>query len=121
MNRPGLHPAVSIEVSTVRSFLPRHVRRILATCPTAGAGVHGWIFLAALALARAGVDPKMAARLVREGSADCGRYVEAREITEAIGSAARIVGTSGEATLVNEPRPKAWPAPNFEQIEAITV
>jgi hypothetical protein len=61
----------------------------------------------------------LAARLIREGTADCGRYVDAREITEAIGSAARIAGTPGEVTLASTPRPKAWPAPNCAQIEAI--
>lgn len=32
------------------SLLPSHARRILENCPTAGSGVHHWIFLAALTL-----------------------------------------------------------------------
>jgi hypothetical protein len=63
----------------------------------------------------------MAARFIREGTAECGRYVEAREITEAIGSAARIAETSGVVSLESEPRFRAWPAANLEQVEAIAV
>ena len=75
----------AISSAAVLLLLPRPVRRILDTCPAAGDGVHFWIYAAACALARAGVDPQMAARLIRDGSADCGRHVEAREIIEAIG------------------------------------
>ena len=121
MNRPDSNLVGGIDLSTVRSFLPGHARRILDTCPSAGTGVHFWLYAAACALARAGVDPNMAARLIRDGSGNCGRYVEAREIAEAIRSAARAVGISGDVTLASEPRPKAWPAPNFGRIEAIAV
>ena len=107
--------------SIILSFLPYYVRRILDTCPTAGAGVHRWLYLAALALVRSGVDPKMAALLIREATADCGRYVDSREIQEAVRNAYRAVDLDGDVSILSVPRPAAWPAVNDEQVEAISL
>lgn len=83
----------------------------LGTPPQAGGGVHRWIFVSARKLARFGVTPEEAYRLIRKAVASCGRPVPDREIWDAIGGAG---GPSPDF-----PGASKWPKSDPLAIEAI--
>src|SRR2546427_6443320 len=59
-----------------------NLARILGRCPTTGAGVHRWIFSAALKLKHC--DEGIAHELIARAVAECGRPVPDREIKDAV-------------------------------------
>ena len=105
--------------ATVNS-LPRFVRDLLATCPQAGTGVHGWLFKCARVLHHFyGADKADMADLLESAAAGCGRNPDQREIEEAINNSASCAWQPGK-NFVRSRRISKWPPPNHEQIEAIT-
>ena len=87
---------------------PRLVRELLGACPTAGNGVHAWIFQCALALRRAGYSEGEMAEMIEGAAVNCGRALEAHEIPDAIknsGSRSAPSGTSARGGGPAPPRP----------------
>jgi hypothetical protein len=90
----------------------------LATCPTAGGGVHRWLFSAALKLHRRLLRKEMIARLLASAVVNCGRIVTTQEIDDAIANSERIL-SADKTGIQAEPRTPKWPRPDHGQIEAI--
>ena len=88
---------------------PRLVRELLGACPTAGNGVHAWIFQCALALRRAGYSEGEMAEMIEGAAVNCGRALEAHEIPDAIknsGSRSAPSGTSARGGGMPPPPPR---------------
>ena len=94
--------------------LPHRLEAKLRNCPKAGGGVHKWIFISALELAKY-TDQNTAFDLIRSYSESCERAVPDREIREAISTASSTAPLSKRTT-----KSPNWPSKNEEQIEAIT-
>src|SRR5690349_10083707 len=89
------------------------VRYILSKCPTAGSGVHEWLFVASLELNYLVPDDQQLADLLADATSNCGREVPAREIEGAIRSARRC---AQNPTQISRPR---WSGRDDAQIRAI--
>ena len=91
-----------------------------APCPPAGSGVHTWLLSRANQCRWSGMTPDAAARLLRDGSVNCGRPVHAREIREAICKAYAEPGIPARL-LPHWLRPSTprWPERNAAQIARI--
>ena len=74
------------ESLSVRNALATIAAR-LRPCPSAGSGVHSWLYCAGLALRRAGHTEATACRAIRRAVEYCGREVPDREIQDAVNSA----------------------------------
>ena len=102
----------------MNATLPNFVRDMLAGCPKAGTGVHGWLFRAARQLHAHYPAPEIA-RILEGATAQCGRPVPRSEIVAAVQNALPCAwqpkGSSGPA-----PPAAKWPRVNQEQREAIT-
>lgn len=101
---------------------PRLVRELLGACPTAGNGVHAWIFQCALALRRAGYSEGEMAEMIEGAAVNCGRALEAHEIPDAIknsGSRSAPSGTSARRGGMPPPRAARWPAAASGRIQEI--
>jgi len=101
---------------------PRLVRELLGACPTAGNGVHAWIFQCALALRRAGYSEGEMAEMIEGAAVNCGRALEAHEIPDAIknsGSRSAPSGTSARGGGMPPPRAARWPAAASGRIQEI--
>jgi hypothetical protein len=86
--------------------LPAWARQLLASCPRAGKGVHGWLFTAALKLNRVVSDKDELIRMLREATASCGREVSDAELGNAVYNSARIANGQPDERSAG-PR---WPA-----------
>ena len=95
--------------------LQKKMADILASCPRAGSGVHGWCFTTALKLHRYCSDKAELARLLTLGSSECGREVSEVEIDNAVANSQPIA----EGTVPKGPR-RHLPERNEEQIKTIT-
>ncbi|MEI6784543.1 MAG: hypothetical protein WCQ21_26930, partial [Verrucomicrobiota bacterium] len=95
--------------------LQKKMADILASCPRAGSGVHGWCFTTALKLHRYCTDKAELARLLTLGSSECGREVSEVEIDNAVANSQPIA----EGTVPKGPR-RHLPERNEEQIKTIT-
>jgi len=74
------------------SELPPFLHELLANPPTAGAGVHSWLFCVARHL-HAHLGTMQMEALLREKLQNCGRHVPTREIREAINHSASCAWT----------------------------
>ena len=70
------------------SPLPQFVRDRIASCPSAGTGVHHWLFGTARILHHFYPDKEQLFLLLREATHDCGRYIPDDEIWQAIQNSA---------------------------------
>lgn len=100
-----------------RAGLPNWLQDMLANCPTAGSGVHSWLFRTARQLL-AHYPATEVIKLLEQGSARCGRHVPEREIVQAVQAA---VGCAWQPKTCNYSIApgRRWPALNAEQREAI--
>lgn len=101
---------------------PRMVRELLGSCPTAGNGVHAWIFQCALALRRAGYSEGETAEMIEGAAVNCGRTLEAHEIPDAIkNSASRSAPSDTSARGGGMPSARAprWPTAASGRIREI--
>ena len=98
--------------STIR--LPRWVADIVANPPRSGEGFHLWLFRAAHALWKCSRTEDEIYAVLENAAATCGRYVQQREIQDAIRNS--YAAGLRPATL----RCRSWPAVNHEQRQAIT-
>lgn len=98
--------------------LPQFVRDLLASCPSAGTGVHAWLFRAARQLHAHYPDKAELARLLEAASHGCGRHVSESEIREAIANSEHTAWQPGGGNSATRPQSK-WPEVNQEQRAAI--
>ena len=109
--------------------LPNFVLDLLNSCPTAGAGVHSWLFRAARVL-HAYRTLDQIPTMLAAACADCGRVIPDKEIMDAVENSRAVAWQPGQhapssASRPGQPnttarRPAAgWPTRNYEQIEAI--
>lgn len=112
--------------------LPRFVHEMLSSCPSAGSGVHLWLFRTARVLHSFFEDKTRIAELLAQASSSCGREVPPSEIAAAVASseacAWRPRNTSSAQPLNGHSQSRQssarssvprWPARNQEQIEAL--
>lgn len=100
------------------SCLPQFARELLGACPTAGSGVHPWLFKCAGALRRAGCGEAEIAELIADAAAGCGRELEAHEIPDAIKNSSQPVPT--KPTQSSAPAGNAkWPKASLARLESI--
>jgi hypothetical protein len=76
-------------------FLPAFLDDLLASPPTAGNGVHQWLFAVSRQL-HAHLGTIEIEKLLQEKLKGCGRYVPIREIRDAIRHSASCAWTPGE-------------------------
>ena len=100
--------------------LPRFVLDLLAACPTAGGGVHNWLFRVARVLHPFYADKQEIAALIAASVAGCGRDVPAGEIEEAVANSEAQAWQPGRKGQPTRAGSSGWPKPNVEQIKAIT-
>ena len=97
--------------ATRTTELPRFLLDLLATCPRAGEGVHGWLFKVARQL-HAHRPPEEIISLLAATVAGCGRAVPVSEIESAVDSAKDCAWQPGR-TGCSSPAPfRTWPEVN---------
>ncbi len=98
--------------------LPRFVRDLLSSCPTAGGGVHAWLFRCARVLHAFYPNQNELAGLLEAAAAGCGRDIPRREIVAAIRDSEPCKWQPGQpqSGYVAEPR---WPEPMSARIAEI--
>lgn len=101
------------------SQLPRFVLDMLAACPSAGAGVHNWVFRVARVLHPFYADKHEMAVLIGSSALGCGRDVPLQEIEKAIANSEACAWQRGQKAQQPRVVSSAWPPPNREQIEAV--
>ena len=107
---PSLHP--------MKKSPPQFIRDLLASCPTAGTGVHSWLFGCARALHPFFSDKEQLYRLLASATSKCGRHVPAREIEDAIMNSADCAWQPGQTSPGEKRQPK-WPCRDYSKIERI--
>ena len=93
--------------------LPQWCIDVISSAPRSGEGFHNWIFIAARALWKCGRDESDIHAILENAASNCGRFVPAREIEQAV---------KNSRTSAFQPaiaRPQCWPSVNTEQREAI--
>ena len=101
--------------------LPRFVSDLLGACPTAGAGVHNWLFRCARVLHRFYPDRLELANLLGAAAAGCGRQIPEREILQAVDNSRKCAWQPKQRDSFTQPkRTPKWPQADQERIEAIT-
>lgn len=100
--------------------LPRFVLDLLAACPSAGDGVHNWLFRVARVLHPFYADKGELAALVESAAANCGRQVPESEIRAAVANSEPCAWKPGTSSRRTEMDSNRWPAPDAGQIDAIT-
>ncbi len=103
---------------TYQSRLPRFARDLLTSCPSAGAGVHNWLFRCARVMHPLYPDKLELLQLLRAACANCGRHIPEQEIRNAINNSVGCAWWPGQARVLAS-RAK-WPPRNDEQVEAIS-
>src|SRR5215471_6089148 len=92
----------------------------LSNPPSAGSGVHQWLFLTACLLTEAGYSTASKFDLLHHASRRVGRAVTAREINSAITAAeqktAPVSAQSSTSEVRFAPPEPAWPAPNTRHV-----
>ena len=102
--------------------LPRFVLDLLAACPSAGAGVHNWLFRVARLLHPFYADKNEMAALIAGATAGCGRDVPQVEIEAAIANSEAYAWRAGAKKPGTQAQPSyrpSWPQRDEEQIEAV--
>lgn len=87
--------------------LPPDILALIGVPPRAGAGLHHWIFLAALKLRRR-FSPDAIFKILRRAVTNCGRHVPDTEIHDAVKNSASVKLEKTAATNP-ERNGKAWP------------
>ena len=100
------------------SQLPRFVLDLLAACPSAGGGVHNWLFRVARVLHPFYPDKGEMAALIAASVAGCGREVPVSETEKAVANSEGCAWQPGQKAKRAQSR-GAWPVANAEQIEAV--
>src|SRR5262249_35699683 len=93
--------------------LLRWAADIVANPPRSGDGFHRWLLRAAVALWKSGRNENEIYQILQNAAATCGRYVQEREIQDAIRNSYTLALRRAAV------RYRSWPAVNHEQREAI--
>ncbi|MEI8342560.1 MAG: hypothetical protein WCH43_13635 [Verrucomicrobiota bacterium] len=99
--------------------LPRFAVELLAACPTAGTGVHAWLFKCAGTLHRAGCTEAEIADLINTAAAGCGRELAPHEIPNAICNSRTNSGNPKSRSAGGKYKLSRWPKLSKERIDAI--
>jgi hypothetical protein len=104
----------------VNRELPQWLKDMLSACPSAGTGVHSWLFRCARQLHAHYSDPGEIVRLLEAVSHGCGRPIPLREITAAVQDAAKVAWQpkNGDTQQHYQAEP-AWPVVNEKRRAAI--
>src|SRR5690349_13941997 len=97
---------------------PQFLRDLLNACPSAGSGVHRWLFRCARQLWAHYSSKAEIVELLAAASFGCGRSIPRREIEAAVEDARKCAWQPSGNGYVAQAAPK-WPAVNQEQQEAI--
>jgi len=98
--------------------LPDFLQAMLLACPSAGSGVHTWLYSVARQL-HAHYPAGQIVSMLEERTRTCGRHVPQREIVAAVQDALETAWQpTGKNCNIITVAPK-WPAVNAEQVEAI--
>jgi hypothetical protein len=89
--------------------LPQFARDLLGSCPSAGAGVHSWLFRTARVLHPFYADKRELALLLEAASAGCGREIPEQEIIDAIRNSENCAWKPGERATTLVAKAAAWP------------
>lgn len=92
---------------------------VLWSCPSAGAGVHRWLFASARLLHSHYQNDAQIVALLEVASAGCGRRIERREIEDAVRNSRQNALPPGKADSVTTTT-EAWPRVDLKKIETIT-
>ena len=113
-------PTYRTRSSWSRNELPQFLRDMIATTPTAGNGVHGWLFKVARQL-HVHLPAGEIITLLESRVANCGRTVPHSEIVSAVQNALLCAWQpNGQSPVRPTQRAKSkWPAANQEQRAAI--
>lgn len=102
----------------VNLSLPTNIKALVGEAPTAGKGVHQWLFVSALKL-HGRITEDEIFRILERSVCDCGRLVPDSEIQEAITNSARFAGRSVHPRAP-EREERRWPETDQNAIEQIT-
>ena len=112
----------NIPMAKITNF-SRAVTHLLSSCPSAGEGVHAWLFKCAAALHRAGCTESEMIQLISDAASGCGRGLDAHEIPDAIRNSRPEAGAVRSAVAKAPVGPRVqigrWPKPNTERLESI--
>lgn len=97
--------------------LPPWLEQLIDSCPTAGAGVHSWIFKVARQL-HAHMPAAQIAALLRDKVSTCGRRVPDRELLQAVQNAIGCAWVPS-GSVKTAPTAPTWPPVNQERRAAI--
>jgi hypothetical protein len=92
--------------------LPKFLKDMLSACPSAGTGVHNWLFRCARQLHAHYTDPGEIVRLLEAVSHGCGRPIPMREITAAVHDSGKVAWQPGNSNAVPLKPEPAWPVLN---------
>lgn len=98
--------------------LPQFLRDLLAAPPSAGEGVHNWLFRVAKQL-HAHYTVTEIETLLSERTRNCGRQVSRQEILDAIRNSIACAWQHPGQPRTIQPAASKWPAVNQEQREAV--
>src|SRR4051812_24179172 len=73
----------------IEILLPSWIQDLLNSCPSAGTGVHRWLYKASINLHPFFANREDIAELLLKHSANCGREIDERELWAAIDDSAR--------------------------------
>ena len=100
--------------------LPRFILDLLAACPSAGDGVHNWLFRVARVLHPFYANKAELVALIEGAAANCGRQVPEAEILAAVANSEACAWQPGAKAGHPTYSRSAWPAVDGKQVEAIT-
>jgi hypothetical protein len=102
-------------------ILPRFIRALLGSCPSAGDGVHSWLFRTSRYLhAFFKDDPQEIAEALAAASFNCGRTISRREIEDAVRNSRKYAWAPGTNPRQNDQGfRRYWPPRNNDKIRSI--
>jgi hypothetical protein len=105
--------------SMTTSRLPKFAMELLSSCPTAGTGVHSWLFKCARVLHAFFPDKEELFHLMEDASKECGRHVPYNEIADAIQNSGPCAWRPDQRFQQDRKRRPLWPPKNYAQIQEI--
>jgi hypothetical protein len=101
--------------------LPKFIRDLLGSCPSAGSGVHNWLYRVARLLHPYYEEKQELLLLLKAASAGCGRHIPNAEILDAIRNSESHAWRPGQQRPEGEERRAAWPARDFQLIHKLAL
>src|SRR4051812_19738958 len=101
------------------STLPQFLRDLLASPPSAGEGVHNWLFRVARHLHVHYLDKAEMVRLLAGATEECGRLVSRQEIEDAIRNSQSVAWRPTFGGGQSKPPKLKWPDVDLAAIEKL--